>query len=82
MHTKKRKALIGMKKAKTLLETLIIALEEDTECSEIMTQNLAVIGLLKGANRNLVQAFLESCDGRDIHAKKETLLHLFTLSEK
>lgn len=57
----KQKALIGTKKASSLLEKIIKMIEENTYCIDIMQQNLAVIGLLKSANQSLMEGHLDSC---------------------
>jgi DNA-binding FrmR family transcriptional regulator len=61
METNKNKALIGLKKARTLLDRVINMAEEDDYCINIMQQNLAVIGLLKSANEKIMENHLGSC---------------------
>jgi len=46
----KKRALIGMKKANSLLSKIINMTEANKYCVDIMQQNLAVIGLLRSAH--------------------------------
>lgn len=55
------KVLTNYKKAKSLLEKIIIMMENGEYCIDIMQQNLAVIGLLKSAHQQLMEAHLNSC---------------------
>jgi len=61
MTNEKQKALIGFKKAKSLLEKIIKMTEENKYCIDIMQQNLAVIGLLKSAHQALMENHLHTC---------------------
>jgi DNA-binding FrmR family transcriptional regulator len=56
MHTndQKKKQLIAFKKARSLLDKIIAMAEKDEYCINIVQQNLAVIGLLKNANLQLL----------------------------
>lgn len=58
---KKQEALISFKKAKSHIETIIKMLEKGQYCVDIMQQNLAVIGLLKGAHEKLMENHLHTC---------------------
>ncbi|MFC1646898.1 metal-sensitive transcriptional regulator [Patescibacteria group bacterium] len=53
--------IISMKKAKSLMETIIKMVEEDRYCVDIMQQNLAAIGLLKKASEKLMHKHLKTC---------------------
>jgi len=57
----KQKTAIAFKKAKSSLEKILIMIEKDEYCIDIMQQNLAVIGLLKSAHRELMEGHLNSC---------------------
>jgi len=61
MKKQNPKVLIGLKKAKTLIEKIITMTEQDRYCIDIIQQNLAVIGLLKSANANLLEWHLSCC---------------------
>lgn len=52
---KHQKVIIGLKKARTSLDKILSMLEEEKYCIDIIQQNLAVIGLLKSANLNLLE---------------------------
>lgn len=56
-----QKVLINYKKAKSLLEKIITMMENGEYCIDIMQQNLAVIGLLKSAHQQQMEAHLNSC---------------------
>lgn len=53
--------IISLKKAHSLLAKIITMKEESRYCMDIMQQNLAVIGLLKSINQNLMAGHLNSC---------------------
>jgi DNA-binding FrmR family transcriptional regulator len=61
MTTNKEKALIGFKKAHSLLAKIIGMTEKNEYCINIMQQNLAVIGLLRSAHEMLMENHLNSC---------------------
>lgn len=61
MRTKKQPALTNLKKARTQLDHVIAMAEAEEYCIDIMTQNLAVIGLLRGAHEKLMEGHLKSC---------------------
>jgi len=56
MHTndQKKKQLIAFKKARSLLDKIITMAEKDEYYIHIIQQNLAVIGLLKNVNLQLL----------------------------
>jgi len=57
----KKKKLVNLKKAKSLVEKIIEMVEEDRYCIDIMQQNLAVIGMLKSFHQMLMETHLGSC---------------------
>jgi len=57
----KKKALIGLKKANTLMQKVISMVEGDRYCIDVMQQNLAVIGLLRSAHESLMENHLNTC---------------------
>ena len=57
----KEKALIGFKKAHSLLAKIIDMTEKNVYCMDIMQQNLAAIGLLRSAHEMLMENHLNSC---------------------
>jgi CsoR family transcriptional regulator, copper-sensing transcriptional repressor len=61
VFTPKQNTLIGFKKARSLVDTIIKMVEEDRYCIDIMQQNLAVMGLLKSAQESLMNNHLETC---------------------
>lgn len=56
-----RKIIIALKKAQSHLGRVIEMVENGEYCVNVMQQNLAVIGLLKSANGNLLERHLKSC---------------------
>lgn len=60
-HRNREKVLLNYKKAKSLLERLIGMTERGEYCVDIMTQNLAVAGLLRSAQEMLMEDHLNSC---------------------
>jgi DNA-binding FrmR family transcriptional regulator len=60
-RTEKQEAIVALKKAKSLMETIIGMLERGEYCVDIMQQNLAVIGLLKSAHEKLMENHLHTC---------------------
>lgn len=55
------KSLSAFKKAQSLLAKIVEMKEANRYCVDIMQQNLAVIGLLKSANQELLADHLNSC---------------------
>lgn len=58
----KRKIAIALKKARTSIEQILLAMESSDEkkCFAIMQQNLAVIGLLKSVNILMLESHLNA----------------------
>lgn len=67
----KAKALIGFKKAHSLLGKIIDMTEKNEYCVDIMQQNLAVIGLLRSAHEMLMENHLNSCFKNAMASKNE-----------
>lgn len=82
MNEHKKKSLIALKKAKTSLEKIILMIEDDRDCSEIIAQNLSVLGLIKSSNIKLLEAFIENCDEKDMVKKQEKMLTILQLLQK
>ena len=71
MPENKKKTLIGLKKAQSLLGKIITMVEDQEYCIDIMQQNLAVIGLLKSANQQLMENHLNTCFRRAISSNNQ-----------
>ena len=71
MTNNKEKALIGFKKAHSLLAKIIDMTEKNEYCVDIMQQNLAVIGLLRSAHEMLMENHLNSCFKNAMASKNE-----------
>ena len=59
--TQKQAIIISFKKARSLLDTIITMIEQDTYCVDVMQQNLSAIGLLKAAHERIMKDHLETC---------------------
>ena len=69
MSQEKQKVSITLKKAHSLLGKILRMIEEEKYCIHIIQQNLAVIGLLKSANLDLLQGHLNGCVKNAIKAQ-------------
>lgn len=81
-----QKALISLKKAQSHLGKVIEMLEEKEYCIDVMQQNLAVMGLLKSANKCLLESHLKSCftkvmKGSNESRKKEMIEEILQLEK-
>lgn len=61
MNTKQQITLTNLKKAHSQLSHVIQMYESDGYCIDIMTQNLAVMGLLRRAHERLMESHLRHC---------------------
>ncbi len=71
MEDKKQNTLVNFKKARSHIGKIMNMVEEDEYCIDIMQQNLAVIGLLRAAHRELMENHLETCFRGAFEAKDE-----------
>lgn len=71
---KNQKVLIGLKKARTSLEKIIQMVEDDKYCIDIIQQNLAVMGLLKSANVNLLENHMNCCVKKAMVSQDENVM--------
>ena len=76
MNQKNDKALIGLKKAQSLIGKIIKMREDSEYCIDIMQQNLAVIGLLKSAHQKLMEGHLSTCFKNAMAAKTPASLSM------
>lgn len=58
---KKTKLRTAYRKARSLIETIEEMVERDAYCIDVMQQNLAVMGLLRSAHRELMERHLQHC---------------------
>jgi DNA-binding FrmR family transcriptional regulator len=82
----KEKSLINLKKAQSHLAKIIMMVEKNEYCIDIMQQNLAVIGLLKSVNQKLLEGHLKSCfsnamKGSNEARKKEMIEEILQLEK-
>lgn len=74
MAHNKEKVNITLKKAASLLRKILEMMEKDRYCIDIIQQNLAVIGLLRSANLNLLEGHINNCVKSAIKEKKSERL--------
>jgi len=67
----KNQALVNLKKARSLIDTMIGMVESGKYCVDIMQQNLAVIGLLRSAHEKLMDNHLKTCFVSAMSSKSE-----------
>lgn len=72
MNTRKKRALVAAKKARTHIEKVIAMLEADHYCIDVLQQALAVQGLWKGTIRNILLNHLETCVSDALTSKDES----------
>lgn len=61
MISHQAKTVTNFKKAESSVRKIIEMLERGDYCIDIMQQNLAVIGLLRSAHRQLMERHLNTC---------------------
>ncbi|MEI6420426.1 MAG: metal-sensitive transcriptional regulator [bacterium] len=71
IENNKKKILINLRKASTLLEKVKGMVEDDHYCISTMQQNLAVIGILRSAHEKLMENHFNTCFKSAILAKNE-----------
>lgn len=75
----KQKSLSQLKKAGGMINKIISMIEEDRYCIDILQQTLAANGLLKSANKIILENHLNSCFKEGIETtnktKKEKLIN-------
>ncbi len=69
----KKKSLIALKKANTMIGKIIKMVDDNEYCIDIMQQNLATIGLLKSVHEKLMEGHLNSCVKNALASKNENL---------
>jgi len=75
MKTYKQKVSVTLKKANTMTTKVLKMLEKDQYCIDIIQQNLAIIGLLKSANLQLLEGHLGCCVKNAVTEKDEDKLN-------
>jgi len=77
--------ITALKKAQSHLGNVIKMVEEKEYCVDILQQNLAIVGLLKSANSQLLERHLNSCftnamKGTNEKRKKEMIEEILTIN--
>ena len=57
----KEKAVIAIKKARSITDKVLNMIESDEYCVDILQQSLASIGLMKSANNIIIESHLRTC---------------------
>lgn len=57
----KSRTITQLKKAEGMLKKVIKMVDEDKYCIDLLQQSLAVAGLMKGANKLILESHLHSC---------------------
>ena len=77
-----------MKKANSSLDKVIKMIEEDKYCIDVIQQNLAVIGLLRSANVNLLEGHMGCCvknaaskGGKELKEKMDELVTVLKIAQ-
>ncbi len=65
----KKKSLSQFKKAVGMLNKVIKMVEEDSYCMDILQQSLAVNGIIKSANKTILEHHLNSCFKKGMQTK-------------
>ncbi len=84
MKKNQEKILISLKKAKSSLEKIISMIESDQYCIKVIQQNLAVVGLLKSVNLQLLEdhlgcCFVDSIKSNDKKRQNEMIQEILTI---
>lgn len=66
-----KKISIHLKKARSHIGRILSMLENDKPCLDILTQTAAVMGLLRNANRMLLQDSIQRCLKEAGHTKSK-----------
>lgn len=78
MANQKQATLLNFKKTQSLMKKIIIMIESDKYCIDIMQQNLSAIGLLRSAHQRLMENHLQTCFKKAIasnnHRKKKQMI--------
>jgi DNA-binding FrmR family transcriptional regulator len=81
-----KQIIIALKKAQSHLGKVIKMVEENRYCMDILQQNLAVVGLLKSANGQILARHLNSCfitamKGTNARKKKQMIDEILTINK-
>jgi DNA-binding FrmR family transcriptional regulator len=57
----KKKTITQLKRAQGMLKKVTSMVEEDKYCIDLLQQSLAVVGLMKGANKMILENHLNAC---------------------
>jgi DNA-binding FrmR family transcriptional regulator len=88
MNRDNEKLMIAMKKAKTSLDKNLKMIESGRYCIDVIQQNLAVIGLLRSANMELLAGHINTCvknaarkGGKELDEKMVELIKVLKIAQ-
>ncbi len=88
MNRDNEKLMIAMKKAKTSLDKVFKMVEGGRYCIDVIQQNLAVIGLLRSANMELLSGHINTCvknaarkGGKELDEKMVELIKVLKIAQ-
>lgn len=84
--TKKQQSLVNFKKARGQIDNIISMIEKNEYCIDIMTQNLAAIGLLKSAHQMIMEnhlnhCFLSAMETKNLKTKEEKIEEILKVTK-
>jgi CsoR family transcriptional regulator, copper-sensing transcriptional repressor len=88
MTQNREKLMIALKKAKTSLDKVFKMVGEGRYCIDVIQQNLAVIGLLRSANMELLAGHINTCvkaaakkGGKELDEKMVELIKVLKIAQ-
>ena len=88
MSRDNEKLMIAMKKAKTSLDKVFKMVDDGKYCIDVIQQNLAVIGLLRSANMELLSGHINTCvknaarkGGKELDDKMAELIKVLKIAQ-
>lgn len=67
----KKKVLLQLKKASGTLNKVMDMVEGNEYCIDVLQQNLAALGLLKSANKTILENHLNSCFKKGVQGRSK-----------
>lgn len=67
----KKQAAIALKKAQTQIKNILAMIEDDEYCIDILTQILAVNGLVKSASESILKNHMRTCFSHGMSTNNE-----------
>ncbi len=78
----KKKNVIALKKARSHIDKILEMIEDDAKCLDTLQQIKAVVGILKGVQKNTIECHLEECfQNKGLKDKDEQRAMIQSISE-